>query len=161
MSTIRLNLHADDARLESEQSPAFEPVETLRGGINGPGDLAGHRVGTIAGSTGDKYLAGIDVVPTEFSKVADMLNALEHGQLDAVVFDAPVLLYYAAGTGKGKVRVTGPILRKENYGILFASGSPLRKRVNEALLKLREDGTYAAIYDKWFSTPTTAAREKS
>ena len=133
-------------------------VETLRGGINGPGDLPGHRVGSITGSTAGKYLGDIAITPVEFAKVSDMLTALEHGKIDAVVFDSPVLLYYAAGSGKGKVRVVGPILRKENYGILFPPGSPLRKPVNEALLRLREDGTYSALYDKWFSAAPSAGK---
>ena len=34
--------------------------------------------------------------------------------------------------------------------MLFPRGSDLRKPVNEALLKLRENGTYDAIYNKWF-----------
>jgi len=63
-----------------------------------------------------------------------------------------VLLYYASheGKGKGKVQVVGPIFRKENYGIVFPDKSPLRKRVNEALLKLRENGTYDQLYKTWF-----------
>ena len=59
-----------------------------------------------------------------------------------------VLLYYASH--EGKVQVVGPIFRKENYGIVFPDKSPLRKRVNEALLKLRENGAYDQLYKKWF-----------
>ena len=61
-----------------------------------------------------------------------------------------VLLYFASHEGKGKVQVVGPIFRKENYGIVFPDKSPLRKRVNEALLKLSENGTYDQLYKKWF-----------
>jgi polar amino acid transport system substrate-binding protein len=135
-------------------------VETLKGGISGPGDLAGHRVGTVTGSTAAEYLGTQHVEATEFIKVDDMLVALDNGHLDAVVFDAPVLLFYAAGRGKGKARVVGPILRREDYGILFPSGSPLRKAVNEALLQLRESGAYAVIYDRWFGADTNTAGSK-
>ena len=86
----------------------------------------------------------------QFKQVPEMLAELEHNRLDAVVFDSPVLLYYAANAGKGKVKMVGPVLRKENYGILFPPGSPLRKPVNEALLRLREDGTYSTLFEKWF-----------
>jgi polar amino acid transport system substrate-binding protein len=34
---------------------------------------------------------------------------------------------------------------------VFQAGNPLRKQVNNALLALREDGTYQQIYDKWFA----------
>ena len=125
-------------------------VETLRGGINSPQDLPHHRVGTITGSTAETYLQSIDVNPVQFRLVPEMLAALEHGRLDAIVFDSPVLLYYAANGGKGKVKMVGPVLRKENYGILFPPGSPLRKPVNEALLRLREDGTYTTLVERWF-----------
>jgi polar amino acid transport system substrate-binding protein len=67
-----------------------------------------------------------------------------------VVYDAPVLLFYAAHEGKGKVQTAGAIFRKENYGIVFPSNSPYRKPVNEALLKLKENGTYDQLYTKWF-----------
>ena len=46
--------------------------------------------------------------------------------------------------------VVGPVFRKENYGIVFPNESPLRKRVNEALLRLRENGTYDRLLTKWF-----------
>ena len=77
-------------------------------------------------------------------------RALGEGKADAVVYDAPVLLYYASRDGKGKVQVVGSIFRKENYGIVFPPDSPYRKPVNEALLKIKEDGTYDRLYTKWF-----------
>lgn len=126
-------------------------VQSLRGDINGPQDLISRKVGTTAGSTAASYLKNLDVPPVEFQKIDQAFVALDNKQLDAVVFDSPVLLYYAATSGRNKVRLVGPMLRKENYGILFPRGSALRKPVNEALLKLREDGTYDALFAKWFS----------
>ena len=132
-------------------------IQTLKGDINGPEDLAGRKVGTTTGSTAAIYLKTLDVPPTEFSKITEAFTALENKQLDAVVFDSPVLLYYAATKGRNKVQIVGPMLRKENYGILFPRGSALRKPVNEALLTLRENGTYDALYTKWFSATQSGA----
>ena len=132
-------------------------VQSLRGDINGPDDLRGRKVGTTTGSTAASFLQSMNLVPSEFTKIEDAFTALDNRQLDAVVFDAPVLLYYVANKGANKARLVGGLLRKENYGILFPRGSDLRKPVNEALLKLREDGTYDALYTKWFSpTPMVA-----
>ena len=68
----------------------------------------------------------------------------------SVDLDAPVLLYYAAREGKGKVQVTGPIFRKESYGIVLPQNSSMRKPINETLLLLKENGTYQRLYEKWF-----------
>jgi polar amino acid transport system substrate-binding protein len=127
-------------------------VQQLQGSIQGPGDLAGKKVGTVTGSTSSAYLSDHSVTPTEFQNIDQAFAALEAKQLDAIVFDAPVLLYHAANAGKGKTQVVGPIFKKENYGILFPQGSEFRKPVNAALLKLRENGTYDALYIRWFTS---------
>jgi len=49
------------------------------------------------------------------------------------------------------LQVVGPIFRPRKYGIAVGKGSPLRKRINEALLAIYEDGTYEDIYAKWLS----------
>lgn len=126
-------------------------VGQLQGDIKGPSDLIGKQVGTTVGSTTAKYLMDRNITPREFEKIDAAFRELEAHNLDAVVFDAPVLLYYAANEGHDKVRVIGGVFRRENYGIMFPAGSPLRKKVNAALLKMREDGSYDRLYDRWFS----------
>ncbi len=135
---------------QAELTSSFT-VQQLQGGISGPDDLPGKAVGTTTGSTSAAFLQTHGAKLQEFEKITDAFEALEKGKLDAVVFDAPVLLYYASTTGRGKVRVVGSMFKKENYGIVFPRGSELRKRVNEALLSMREDGSYDALYAKWFS----------
>lgn len=75
-----------------------------------------------------------------------MLNS----DVDAVVYDAPILLYYAAHEGKSKVQLVGSIFRKENYAIALPNESPYRKDINSVLLLLQEKVIYQEIYDKWF-----------
>ena len=127
-------------------------LQQLRGDISGPEDLPGKRVATVKGSTSMDYLRRHNIEATEFTNVEQAFKAAQQGSADAVVYDAPVLLYYASHEGKGKVQVVGNIFRKESYGILFPSNSPYRKPVNEALLKIREDGTYDRLYGKWFGS---------
>ncbi len=135
---------------QAELTSSFT-VQQLQGDISGPDDLPGKHVGTTTGSTSAAYLKAKQVQVEEFQSIDAAFAALESHKLDAVVFDAPVLLFHAATSGRGKVRVVGPIFKRENYGILFPRGSGLRKKVNEALLTMREDGTYDTLYDKWFT----------
>lgn len=125
-------------------------VNQLQGSIKGPDDLPGKRVATIKGSTSDKYLEDKRVQMIEVTKIEDAFQALLDGKADAVVYDSPVLLYYAHHEGKGKVAVIEGVFRKEDYGIVFRTNSPYRKPINTALLALKEDGTYDKIYQHWF-----------
>lgn len=130
-------------------------VSQLQGEINGPDDLPGKKVATITGSTSAKYSSLHGLRAREYTQFADAAKALEAGTAQAVIFDAPVLLYYAANEGKNKVHAVGPIFRKESYGIAFPTGSAWRRRVNYALLQLKERGDYEKIYDKWFHDSTS------
>jgi polar amino acid transport system substrate-binding protein len=125
-------------------------VQQLQGDIKGPEDLPGKRVATLGGSTSAQYLTLREIRPMEFTSVEDAVESLQQGEADAVVYDAPVLQYYASHEGKGKVRVVGTVFRKESYGILFPDGSPYREPVNQALLRLRENGTYDRLLTKYF-----------
>ena len=125
-------------------------VKQLRGDIKGPGDLPGKRVATIAGSTSEAYLKDKNATIVTFTKIDDAIAALEQSKADAVVYDAPILLYYSSHEGKGKVAMVGSAFKSEGYGVLFPSNSSWRKPVNQAILTLREDGTYDKLYEKWF-----------
>jgi polar amino acid transport system substrate-binding protein len=125
-------------------------LQQLQADIKGPEDLPGKEVATTVGSTSAAYLKQMHIAPREFSRIDEAFAALLAGEADAVVFDAPVLLYFAAREGKGRVQLVGPVFRKESYGIVFPPGSRLRKPVDAALLTLKENGTYQRLYDKWF-----------
>jgi polar amino acid transport system substrate-binding protein len=126
-------------------------VKSLESSISEPKHLVGKKVATVRHSTGAKYLKaikGIEVL--ELDAVSDAYPLLIQNQIQAIVYDAPILLHFAANDGKGKVAMVGAIFKKESYGILLADGSPLRKDINAALLKFRESGEYQALYTKWF-----------
>ena len=132
------------------QLTASLTAQQIRGSINGPQDLVGRHVGTTRASTAAAYLSENKVQVREFATLDAVYDALLEQQVGAVVFDAPAILYYATHDGKGLAQVVGGVFHKEDYGIVFPTDSPLRKQVNEALLALRENGTYQKIYDEWF-----------
>jgi polar amino acid transport system substrate-binding protein len=125
-------------------------VHQLTGSIHGVTDLPGKRIATVRATTGSEYLAAQHINAVEVEQIEDAYTLLESGQVQAIVFDAPVLLYHAETKGKGAVQVVGPALKDEYYGIALPAGSPLRKPINEALLELMQDGTYTEIHEKWF-----------
>lgn len=129
-------------------------VSSLRGGIQGPADLIGKRVATVSGSTSARYLKELKADPLEFDNFDQAVDYMLKKQAVAAVYDTPMILYYARHAGAGRVRVAGAPFRTEDYGIIFPAGSELRRVVNTGLLKTVENGTYQAIYDKWFGSDT-------
>ncbi len=127
-------------------------VDAITGNVNSVNDLYGKQVGTVTDSTAASFLNRREIEFTGYSGLQEMLAAFENDELNAVVFDAPILSYYASHEGRRIATTTGGIFLRENYGIAFPTGSPLVEDVNQALLALREDGTYDEIYRKWFGS---------
>lgn len=125
-------------------------VAKLESKITGPADLYGKAVATVADTTSASYLRSMGVNATEMHSIEDCYRALREDGYDAVVFDAPVLRYYAAHRGDGVGVMAGPVFQDENHGFVFEVGSELRKPIDQALLKMREDGSYDMIKEKWF-----------
>ena len=125
-------------------------VQKFDAQIASPSDLFGKKVCTVAGTTSAGFLRTLGVGATGATSINDCYDGIEHHKFDAVVFDSPVLRYYAAHDGAGIAKIAGPIFATEDYGIAFRNGSELRKQVDETLLSMREDGTYDMIRDKWF-----------
>lgn len=125
-------------------------VEKLDAQINGPNDLYGKSVCTEAKTTSAAYLTRIDVKPVLVPVIEQCYDGLRDDTYEAVVFDAPVLRYYVTHDGNGIAGMTGPVFHDEDYGLAMPVGSPLRARIDQALLELREDGTYDLIEEKWF-----------
>lgn len=125
-------------------------VQQLQGSINSPADLPGKKIATVAGTTAAQYLDGQNINYQGVSKIEDAYELLKKGDVQAIVYDAPVLAYYANTDGKGEVQVVGGVFKQETYGIVLATGSSLRKSINEALLQLRQDGTLENLDTKYF-----------
>lgn len=127
-------------------------VNTYEFQINHPSELVGKKVATVAGTTAAAHLEDLGVQAESLPDIDECYRGLRDGEFDAVVFDAPVLAYYAAGAGAGAVRLSGPIFSAEDYGLAFPPNSDLRSAVDQSLLAIRQDGTYDLIKRKWFGS---------
>ena len=125
-------------------------VQQFRSAINGPDDLPGKAVATVAGTTSADYLRDSGVKATAYPDIDTAVKALTDKKVDAVIYDAPVLQYIANADGTGTIGVVGPVFHAGDYGYAFANGSALRKDVDATLLGLRESGDYDTLSAKWF-----------
>jgi polar amino acid transport system substrate-binding protein len=131
---------------------ASQTVSQLRPTIEGLSDLYGKRVLTVGGSTSEEFLLALEMHHITVERIADAYEALLNDEADAIVFDAPVLLFYAQNQGYGLVKVVGATFQEEDYGIALPTGSPLREPINWALLRLKSSGCYDEISKKWFGS---------
>ena len=125
-------------------------VDKFNSQISTPSDLVGKRVCTVDGTTAAAFLKDQSIEFSGVPTIQECYRGINADEFDAVVFDAPVLAYYVANDGANNAALVGTVFENEDYGIAFRNGSDLRKQADEALLKMREDGDYAMIKQKWF-----------
>lgn len=117
-------------------------------------DLEGKTIAVQIGTTGAEQaesIEGAKVVTFDSAPLA--LQELANGNADAVINDAPVTLDAIASGNISGLKVVGELVTEEFYGIALPQDSENTELVSEALGELLENGTYAAIYEKWFGVP--------
>ncbi|HEX6514670.1 MAG TPA: ABC transporter substrate-binding protein [Nocardioidaceae bacterium] len=122
-------------------------------GIQGIDGLSGKKVGVQQGTTGQHYAEqnlpdGAKMVA--FPSDGEMYPALQAHQVDALLQDLPVNLDHTKQNSDLEIVQTYDT--NESYGFAFAKdNTKLAKEVNTQLQKLRANGTYKKLYDKYFS----------
>ena len=120
--------------------------------IAGVKDLNGKKVSVQIGTKSAKYLEEPQFKEIKLVKVEtnnDMFMELETGKVDAVVTGLPAAKTYTKE--KGTTKVLPNTLTEEYYGYgIRKEDADLVKAVNEALKKLKADGTYDKLVKKWF-----------
>ena len=132
------------------QITAALTVNAIQDNVDSLSDLDGRAVGTIGESTTSAFLDERGIAHFEYAGLDELFAAFEMNQIEAVVFDGPILAYYVDTTGLGKARLLERVYRPEKYGMVFTEGSRHREPVDQAFLRLREDGTYRELLTKWF-----------
>jgi polar amino acid transport system substrate-binding protein len=118
-------------------------VGQLADKVQGPNDLPGARVGSVAESSSALYLTqAMHVSPLYFKSVEEGLAAVDAGRIDAFVYDRPILQYYVREKFSGKVNVIKAVFDPQTYGFAFPQAGNLRKPVNVELLEMMDDRAY-------------------
>jgi ABC-type amino acid transport substrate-binding protein len=85
-------------------------------------------------------------------KLNELAPALVNNEAELTILDVPDALI-ALEKWPGKIKIIGPISRKQEMGVGFPKGSPrLREAFNEFLQGLKADGTYDRIVKKYYPT---------
>ncbi len=115
--------------------------------------LEGKTIAVQIGTTGAEMAGSVkDAKVSTFDSAPLALQELANGNADAVINDAPATLDAIATGNIGGIKVVGELVTEEFYGIAMPKDSANLDTLNAALGELLENGTYDAIYEKWFGT---------
>lgn len=128
--------------------------------INGIAELDGKTVSAIEGSTSiDQIQAyadanNIQIELFPFLEYPPAIESLKAGAVDALTTDSVALYQFAQDSPE--LVVVGELFTKEPYGMGLPSGdSYFNNLVNFTLQKLKKEGIYDQLYQKWFGKQAT------
>jgi polar amino acid transport system substrate-binding protein len=87
--------------------------------------------------------------PRQFTTLGAATQALANGQIDAFLMDVAIGAEIVKERSED-VDMTGQFVTNEQYGVVFEKGNSLREPVNEAIEKIKADGTLEELQAKWF-----------
>lgn len=79
----------------------------------------------------------------------EVQRRFDERSIDAFVHDRDILLYLVKDGYLKDVRVEPLSFLPEGYGLVVASGSPLREPIDTSLLAIQEDGVWAVLLNKY------------
>ena len=122
-------------------------------GIDSPAELAGKRIGAIAGSTNmalAETFEGAELVPFggESDDVfGEMIGALRAGELDGVVDDDVAFLAIAEDP---EFEIAFTVPTRNEWGVAVSKARPeMRDALDGALAEVIPDGRLAACWESW------------
>lgn len=114
-------------------------------------DIYEMKVGVERGSVGERYLyrMGIRVVP--YTNLEDCVTALEEGEVEAVVGDAPVLEYWVRRNPASDFTVRGAVFHPDKFAFaLNPKHTDLAHKISLEIIKLHERGELQRLRTAYF-----------
>jgi polar amino acid transport system substrate-binding protein len=129
---------------------------TRAGRLDSLAEMAGQPIGAIAASTGERWITantaeyGFGEMRTYPTQQALLLDVLA-GRIGGAVGDVTGFVF--AGMEMPDLHIAEVIPTGDRYGMMLPQGSALLEPVNDAISAMKEDGTLAAIYERWLGQP--------
>lgn len=113
-------------------------------------DMADKRIAVIQGYTGETIVSEMGYKYTSFKKGTDAIMELVNDKADVVVIDSATAGKYVADNEGLKIVEDASAFANEEYAIAVKKGNKeLLDKINASLKKMLDDGTIAALGDKY------------
>lgn len=153
-----ITITPERAESVSFSDPYFESVLTIvvnqnNKDITSLDSLKGKIAAVQISTTGDFAAEEIEGLGSllRYNTVPEAMQNVIMGTVHAMVVDLPVAEAYLAANPHAPLKHVGPVADNEFYGIaVHKENQELLAKINQALAEIKADGTYDAIYEKWF-----------
>jgi ABC-type amino acid transport substrate-binding protein len=124
-------------------------VAELESKIENVGQLNKLKVGTIGGTASSSFLDDNDVRYISFETPEEGLDAMVAGELDAFVYDKPIIQYYMSKDKYSKVTISDNEFMEQTYGFAIKKGSNIEDGLNKSILSTIRGEEWKGIMDKY------------
>ncbi|MBD3409040.1 MAG: transporter substrate-binding domain-containing protein [Ignavibacteriales bacterium] len=126
-------------------------VSRLSFGVENLADLRDRHVGVVEGSAAERALQENRVAADAAPTIEDLFDRLEAGDLDAVVYDAPIVRHQIKKRNLvGKIKTVDLESTPGYFAFALPLGSPLRKPLDAALLLRINDDEWRRLRFQYF-----------
>lgn len=126
-------------------------VGQLETKVKGLNDLYSANVGTVASSSAESFLIDKRINYSSYKSVEEGIEAIAGGELDAFVYDAPIMKYIVKKNNlSGKVKVLAVTLESVFYGFALPAESSLREMLNREIIAKISDVKWREVMFKYF-----------
>ncbi|WP_309569757.1 ABC transporter substrate-binding protein [Deinococcus sp.] len=158
MAISAITITAERAKVVGFSGPYYRSAQVfiVKGGNPGkfawPASVKGKTIGVQANTTGqftaDDMLKPKGATLKVYDDFAAGLADVRAGRIAALIGDAPTVDDLKKRL-PGQFDKAGADLAAEDYGMVFAKGSDLAAAANKTLARMKADGSYQALLNKW------------
>lgn len=110
-------------------------VNQLNPQVNGVADLPRVRVAAVDDTSGSDWLTEKNIPYRSYASPEKALAAVEQGEMDALLYDAPLMRYLISQRQDNALLVLPEKVREESYAFTVRNGSALREELDQTLLE--------------------------
>lgn len=118
--------------------------------INIVADLSDRPIGVFVESTAEEFAQTSGFSSRPYANTEEAASALERGEIDAIIGDAPVLKYFVHTNPDREVKMVGAIFEPEKYAFALPLDSELTHKLTVEIIGLQEQGTVEEIRKSYF-----------
>jgi polar amino acid transport system substrate-binding protein len=125
-------------------------VSSLATGIDGPEDLPGVRIATVANTTSEAFLRDrLYTIRVAADSPQAAVDALANDRVDVVVYDAPILRYLVNNADQNDLRVLPREFNPQNYALALPQDSDLREPLNQFILQRTAERAWHELIQRY------------